>query len=122
MEVLLQRSPGYHNYLYMSLLIKIEDFKGEVIAECNDHQGFLKDVLEYCYNNATKVSNLKYIDLYDDTAFNSLQVKDLISDIEFIKLQSQLMNKEKLEFLSSLIDLCNEVLKEPHQYLKFYGD
>ncbi|MEO6134886.1 MAG: hypothetical protein ABIP35_07015 [Ginsengibacter sp.] len=106
----------------MPLLIKTEDFKGEVLNEHNDEQGILNAVLEYCYQNPTKVNTLKYIDQYDDTTFNSLQVKDLILDIEFVKKQSQIMNKEKLEFLSLLINLCNETLKEPHQYLKFYGD
>ncbi len=106
----------------MPLLITVEDFKGEVIVEHNDQQGLLNSVLNYCYQNPFELSTFKYIDLYDDTTFNSLQVKDLVSDIEFLMKQSQIMNSEKLEFLSLLTGLCKEALKEPHLYLKFYGD
>lgn len=106
----------------MPLSIKIEDFNGNVIAECNDQRGFLKTVLDYCYQNPDMIKTLKYIDLYDDTVFNSLLVKDLISDIEVIKYRLQIINQDKLVFLSKLTDLCIESLKEPHLYLKFYGD
>lgn len=106
----------------MPLLIRVEDFKGEVIVECDDHQGLLNSVLNYCYQNSVDFNVLKYIDLYDDTTFNSLQVKDLVSDIEFLMTQSQIMSNEILKFLSLVIGLCKEALREPHLYLKFYGD
>lgn len=122
METLLPLFQDYINFKYMPLLIKVEDHKGEVIGECIDQHGLLNSLLEYCYKNPAKLSTFKYIDLYDDTVFNSLQIKDLISDIDFLKQQSQIMNQEKFEFLSLLTELCNKSLKEPHQYLKFYGD
>lgn len=106
----------------MPLLIKIEDFKGEVIAEYNDRKGLLGLVLDYCYKNPSNIKTFKYIDMYDDTVFNSLQIRDLILDIVFLKQQSQLLDTERVEILNLLIKLCRETLKEPHQYLRFYGD
>lgn len=106
----------------MPLLIKVEDFKGEVIAEYNDKKGLLGFVLDYCYQNPSKIRTFKYIDLYDDTTFNSLQVKDLVFDIEFLKQQSELSDSKKMEALNNIAELCKVTLSEPHQFLKFYGD
>jgi len=106
----------------MPLLIKVEDFKGEVIAEYNDNKGLLGSVLDYCYQNPSKIRTFKYIDLYDDTIFNSLQVKDLVFDIEFLKRQSELSDSKKIETLNNIEQLCKVALSEPHQFLKFYGD
>ena len=65
---------------------------------------------------------IKYIDLFDDAIFNSLQVKDLVLDIEFLKQQSELSDSERMEILNNITELCNITLNEPHQFLKFYGD
>jgi hypothetical protein len=106
----------------MPLSIKIEDFKEEVIAEHFDQKGLLNEVLNYCYKNPLQTRVFKYIDLYDDTVLNSLQIKDFIVDIEFLQNQSHLMSKERIELFSELIKLSKIALEEPHQYLIFYGD
>lgn len=106
----------------MALLITIEDFRGNIIAEQNDSGAELDSILNYCYQNPDDTKVFKYIDMYDDTILNGLQVKDLIRDISFIKQQTSLMNKKKLALLKILVDFCEQTLKEPHQYLKFHGD
>jgi hypothetical protein len=106
----------------MPLLIKVEDFNGEVIAEFNDKKGLLNSVLDFCYLNQSKIKTFKYIDLYDDTTLNGLQVKDLFYDIDFLKQQPELSDSERIEMLNNIAEFCNVTLKEPHQYLKFYGD
>ena len=102
--------------------MQVEDFKGVVVDERNDSKGLLSSVLHYCYQNPSQTHICKYIDLYDDTILNSLQVKDLISDLEFLKQQECLMDEARVKLLSDLIELSKVALKEPHQYLKFYGD
>jgi len=106
----------------MPLSIKIEDLEGKIITEFNDQKGLLNAILNYCYQNPSQTNVFKYIDLYDDTVLNSLQVKDLIIDIEFLRQKNHLMNTERIELFLQLIELCKVALKEPHQYLKFYGD
>ena len=106
----------------MPLQIKVEDFKGEVIVEYSDNKGLLSLVINYCYQNPTKIKTFKYIDLYDDTIFNSLQVKDMIIDIDFLKQQSELLDSGRIELFNTLAELCKVTLNEPHQFLKFYGD
>lgn len=106
----------------MPLLIRVEDFQGEVLAERNDQQALLNPLLDYCHQYPTATHVFKYLDLYDDTVLNSLQVKDLMADIDFLQRESELMNEPRKAFLSVLLELCQEALQEPHRYLKFYGD
>ena len=60
--------------------------------------------------------------LYDDTVFNSLQIKDLMDDIQILKKTSSIVNSQNNYLLENLGKLCKQALKEPHLYLKFYGD
>jgi hypothetical protein len=60
---------------------------------------------------------IKYIDPYGDTVFNSLQMKDLITDFEVLaKLEPHNKLVDKIILLSKM---C---LEQPHLYLVFYGD
>ncbi len=106
----------------MALQIRIEDFEGEILAEFNDKKGTLNYIVDYCYKNPTEFKVIKYVDLYDDTTLNSIQVKDLLQDIEQLLRSSHFFDKERVEVLEALRDLCVNSLKEPHLYLKFYGD
>lgn len=104
----------------MSLIIQVEDFKGEIISKFHDKDNDLKDILDYCYLNPSLTKTFKYIDLYDNTVFNSLQIKDFIKDLEFLNEKSFFEKSNKL--LSELIKLSKIALTEPHLYLIFDGD
>ena len=106
----------------MPISIKVEDFKEEIISEYLDEKGLLNKILNYCYQNVTQTKILKYIDLYDDTVLNNLQVKDFILDIKFLMEQNYFVDQQSRELLAELIKLALLTLEEPHQYLKFYGD
>ncbi|MCJ8165965.1 hypothetical protein MKJ04_14040 [Pontibacter sp. E15-1] len=106
----------------MPLTIKVEDFKGKVVANLLDNKGMLNRLVNYCYKNPNLFKVFKYIDLYDDTTFNSLQVKDLIDDIYKLRSDSDVVDEERVLLLDQLNEFCNKSLEEPHMYLKFYGD
>jgi|GEM_PF-3247477 hypothetical protein len=60
----------------------------------------------------------KYLDPYGDMTVNSRQFDDLKFDLRTID-NLGLTNQKILEELLKLIEDCK---KEPHSYLKFYGD
>ena len=91
------------------------------MAEFIDSRNELPAIIYYCYKNLPIIKVFKYIDLYDDTVLNSLQIKDLISDIELLKASRDLVGSRKQYLLDEIIKLCNLALEEPHLYLKFYG-
>jgi hypothetical protein len=106
----------------MPLFVKVEDFDGEVIASYNDDKESLNSVIGFCYLNPTEIFVFKYVDLFDDTVFNSLQVKDLLLDLDWLRAKQKLFDTETMISLDRIADFCNLVLKEPHRYLIFYGD
>ncbi|MFV0312258.1 MAG: hypothetical protein ACK5KN_11500 [Dysgonomonas sp.] len=102
------------------LNIKVEDFEGVAISELIDINKTIARIIQRCYNSKT-IRIIKYIDLYDDTIFNSIMVKDCILDIEDL-ITSLDLSREDIDVLLKLKSLCKETLKHPHLYLKFYGD
>jgi len=105
----------------MPLTIRVEDHHNNSIAELFDQKGLLNSIINSSYELQEQIKILKYIDLYDDTTLNSLQVKDFLIDIEYIK-NIEVLNTQKLQVLEELVKMSNLALKEPHLYLKFYGD
>jgi hypothetical protein len=67
------------------------------------------------------VGQLRYIDEYGDTYFNSLQVRDAIGELEALRDRPDIGTSAK-EALSELIRLASLVLAEPHRFLYFEGD
>jgi hypothetical protein len=61
---------------------------------------------------------LKYIDFYGNTTFNTLQLDDLISDLEKLKP----MAASQSEIIQQIISLAKRSQDEVHTYIKFYGD
>ena len=68
--------------------------------------------------NIDKFKLIKYLDLYGDTVFNTLQFDDLIKDLKELKN----LDITDLKILNELIQLINECKKDTHSYLKFCGD
>ena len=60
---------------------------------------------------------LKYLDPYGDTFFNSLQMQDLIFDLQKLKD----LEKEN-PLIKDIIILAERCKVQPHTYLSFYGD
>lgn len=63
---------------------------------------------------------LIYIDWYGNTVFNNLQSQRLLK--EWCTLKSDKHDLEAERVLNSIRKLVERLGKEPHIYLKFYGD
>ncbi len=68
--------------------------------------------------NRDDLKILKYVDLYGDTTYNSLQLDDLISDLHQLKLSLP----DQGTFIEEIIELAKTSKRKVHTYLKFYGD
>ncbi len=97
--------------------IVLEDENGEPIEQVEGRVYLLSQFLPYEDQSS---QCLRFIDPYGDTVFNSLQMKPFIAEWE------QVANKAKTEEEKTLAErvknLAERCRREPHLYLKFYGD
>lgn len=64
---------------------------------------------------------LRGVDRHDDTTFNQLQCRHLMSEIQFLRTQD--LTGEQTEMLDELARLVSVVIQSsPHHYLRFNGD
>jgi hypothetical protein len=101
----------------MGLTINLEGEKGNVYETISDN-----DILSELLPNHDDKSSycLRFIDLYGDTTFNSLQMPELIRELENILKNED--SDEKHDIVNQIIRLSNRCKEEVHLYLKFYGD
>ncbi|MDX2072563.1 MAG: hypothetical protein SFV55_29280 [Haliscomenobacter sp.] len=98
----------------MSWTVILEDEnRGEVISLGKEFS--LKSFETIVKNRDIKL--IKYLDPYGDTIFNCAQMKDLISDLEYI-MQTEPAN----QVIDEIILFAQKCLNHPHHYLVFYGD
>jgi len=97
----------------MSWTVILEDEHGNAIEKLKNEFDFEGDVI-----NDENYKILKYLDPYGDTTFNTNMLSDLIADLTRLKLNSE-NNLVQIDEIIQLATLCN---REPHTYLKFYGD
>jgi hypothetical protein len=98
----------------MGWTINLEDEQGKVIQTLQNelHYDELGDV------NLDGFILIKYIDFYGDTTFNTLQLDDLMSDLEKLKT----ILKAQIVTIQETIDLVKSSKSQVHTYIKFYGD
>ena len=97
----------------MGLTIILEDEDGVQVHALNCE---LYVSSEDLYDNDFKL--LKYVDLFGDTTFNSLQLDDLLDDLH--RMKSLFPNQSIL--IQEIMDLAGAAKSKTHTYLKFYGD
>ena len=111
---------SFFRFAFMPITIRVEYEDGEVLKEI-DSPTTLEILISSVRNESSRIL-FKYINPYGDTTFNSLLVKDFIDDIRDLRQKSSFLGKDESELLNKLEELATLSLKEPHLYLKFYGD
>lgn len=91
-----------------------EDFEGNVIDQLAEEFHF--NDIDILYNSNYKV--IKYLNLYDDTTFNSLMFDDLINDLNELKKRIN----TNTDLIDKIIQLAITSKNDTHTYIKFYGD
>ncbi len=99
----------------MALSVLVRTYTGEILAR-SVHRAHG----QLC-SSARKegLPLLADVDPYDDTIFNSLQVKRLAAELESLR---QSVSTPEDEAISEVVELIELVLVKPHRYLVFNGD
>ena len=101
----------------MGLTIMLEGETGDEYESIDDF-GLLETLLAD-YNNKSSYC-LRFVDLYGDTIFNTLQMPDLINELE--GLLDKADSDEKKKLIANIIRISKRCKDEVHLYIKFYGD
>ena len=99
--------------------IYIKDFEQNLIGSVYADQDQIFESIIFKYFKDDSIKMIKYIDIYYDTTLNHLMVKDLIIDIDHLL---QRASGKEYDVLLIIRHMCDDVLKEDHQYLIFDGD
>ena len=99
----------------MGWTVILEDYRGSEIKKLS--QEFRPSSFEQLVSEKFKV--LRFIDPYDDTTLNSVMCKELITDLSELKKAE---SDEVISQINEIIELAENCIKEPHTYVKFYGD
>jgi hypothetical protein len=102
----------------MGLNVFWEDENGVQLASWPDyfsHSDYINDWTEYAGTHC-----LQYIDEYQDTTFNTIQIPTLIRELESLLPKSKDQNAAAK--LKSLLEFIRKVDGNIHTYIKFYGD
>lgn len=102
----------------MGLTIALENERGEALEQLGDPQNILHRLLPSIEDRT--FTCLRFVDWYADTTFNALQVEELLHDLKRVRQAAQAPDEANL--LDEIVRLARKLQKEPHQYLKFYGD
>jgi hypothetical protein len=97
----------------MGWTVILEDEDGEQLDRLSKE--FTTSYIDESSNYAFRV--LKYLDPYGDTIFNTLQAKDLLTDLKLLKE----IEKDNV-FIDSIIAIVTKCTISPHTYVVFYGD
>ena len=102
----------------MPLVIRLEDEDGNCLEEVHDKEGDLNTLLPLLTERS--YSCFRFIDPYGNTVFNRLQMSDFLSEAS--QLAKGPSNPRARALLIEIGHLGEECQKEPHLYIKFYGD
>ncbi len=102
----------------MPLTVRLETETGTKLAEVFDTQDVVTQLA--ADEAAAELKVAQTIDPYGDTTLNRLQVPLFLEDLGL--LMSRAASPEDAAVLRQIGALANRSLKEPHLYLKFYGD
>lgn len=99
----------------MGWTVILEDYRGNEIKKLSKEF----TPTSFAHFESEKFKTLRYIDPYDDTTFNSIMCKELVSDLnELWKDESTNVRKQ----IEEILELTSACMNEPHTYVKFYGD
>jgi hypothetical protein len=102
----------------MGLDILLEGESGDQRALVSDPTNLLPRILPRF--DDTEFTLLRFIDLYGNTTFNGLQMRQFLS--EWAKLYARAESQEERQILDDVSELARRCSEKPHLYLKFYGD
>ena len=101
----------------MALTVALEDALGRTIKEVHDTHSVL---LRLEREEAGDFICLRYIDPWDNTVFNSLQMKPFLAELE--RIMAHTHREWELAVLRDIQQLARQCDAEVGLYLKFYGD
>lgn len=102
----------------MGISVVLETENGDELDRIHDPRNLLHTLLPP--ENDTSYQYLSAIDWYGDTVFNRLQMEPFL--VEWERLRGRTENSEAMTLHSRIKDLAERARREPHLYLKFYGD
>jgi hypothetical protein len=102
----------------VGLSIVVQDECGTRIDGVDDPTNILHRLLP-CAEDLTSRC-LRYVDWYGDTVFNRRQVIDVSNELQLLLEKAQTDTEKQL--VGRILELAQRVEREPHLYLKFYGD
>lgn len=100
----------------MPIRVKVVDHRFNVLDEAD----LTDDLLRLLLADESPVRQLRYIDEYGDTYFNSLQVRDALPELEALRHKAGPPCDRTL--LERLIQLALLAVERPHRFLTFEGD
>jgi len=100
------------------IAILLIDENGNEQAAVSGNPHSLDRALAHC--DGPDYQCLRFIDPYDDTCFNRLQLSQLL--VEWDAVEKRLTDPEALAVAVEVRDLIKRGLAAPHTYLEFYGD
>lgn len=111
----------YNREESMALTIRLEDEQGREVDVVFDRRGVLYNLISRTAKPGTnRLRLVDYIDLYENTVFNILQMKQL--DDELGALGNAIQNPEEELLLSDMRVLVARCQNGHHLYIKIYGD
>lgn len=102
----------------MPISVALTDENGEELERVDDDGNLLHRLLPSHDDQSYQM--LRFIDWYGDTIFNQLQIQPFLD--EWARLEAAATTPEQKQLLSRIKGLAQQCLREPHLYLKFYGD
>lgn len=101
----------------MGIDIRLEDRKGKLLEEVPDVDNLLSRLLPSWEDPSFQC--LRNIDPWGDTVFNHLQMDQVISELQRVRLQAS--TEEERAFTDSIESMARRC-QEENLYLKFLGD
>jgi glutathione synthase/RimK-type ligase-like ATP-grasp enzyme len=102
----------------MAVNCVLEGEQGDDVERLSDPEGVLNSLIP-SMEEAT-FQCWRFIDLYGDTVFNTLQMSQFLSELKVIRARCS--SAQAARILDELERLGHRCLDEVHLYLKFYGD
>lgn len=111
----------YNREESMTLTIRLEDEQGQQVDVVFDRRGVLYNLISRTAGlDTNRLRLVDYIDLYGNTVFNILQMKQLDDELE--ALGNTIQNPEEERLLSDVRVLVARCQNGHHLYTKNYGD
>ena len=101
----------------MSVDVLLQTIGGEKLGQVYDVDNMLTSIWP---SEDRRFPLLQYIDPYGDVLFNGSQMNQVIAELRLLIEGSSSDNQKRL--LQDVIDLALRCHREPHTFLRFFGD